>query len=173
MSHRLAWALLLTLTACADADAPAEQTGASGRTAQNCAGIDVPRLLGRVSDHAEFLSPADESRIGNELAAYDAASHHQIVLVTVRSLAGKDVATVGQCIGNRWGIGDATRNDGIIMLVAPNERRAFIGLGRGFGDNPDDPRVRPAIHAMTSDLVQGKAAQGISSAIAVLERTLP
>jgi uncharacterized protein len=55
-----------------------------------------------------------------------------MVVVTVQSLGGRDVAAFTKELGNNWGIGRAEQNDGIILLVAPKERKARIEVGLGL-----------------------------------------
>jgi len=55
-----------------------------------------------------------------------------MVVVTVPSLNGQDVADYTQNLGKRWGIGRKGINDGIVVLVAPNERKVRIAVGYGL-----------------------------------------
>ena len=55
-----------------------------------------------------------------------------MVVVTVTTLGGRDVADFARDLGNSWGIGRKCYNDGIILLVAPNERKVRIAVGYGL-----------------------------------------
>jgi uncharacterized protein len=54
------------------------------------------------------------------------------VIVTVPDLKGMAIEAFGRALGNGWGIGDMTRNDGVLLIVAPNERKTRIEVGTGL-----------------------------------------
>lgn len=91
-----------------------------------------PALSGRVVDAANIISPAVEAELTASLAALETQSRRQLVVATVPDLGGNDIADYGYRLGRHWGIGDAERNDGVILLVAPNERRMHIAVGYGL-----------------------------------------
>lgn len=91
-----------------------------------------PALTGRVVDLAELLSPVDESEITAQLAELEATSTDQLVVVTLPSLEGYDIADYGYRLGRHWGIGQAGKDNGILLIVAPNERLVRIEVGRGL-----------------------------------------
>ncbi len=57
---------------------------------------------------------------------------HQLVVVTIPSLHGQDIATFGVDLGRRWGVGRKDIDDGVLLIVAPNERKARIEVGYGL-----------------------------------------
>jgi len=61
-----------------------------------------------------------------------------MVVVTVKSLDGQDVADFARNLGNRWGVGRKAVNDGVILVVAPNERKARIAVGDGLRSSLSD-----------------------------------
>ena len=65
-------------------------------------------------------------------ATLEVQTGRQFVVATVNLLGGQDVATYTRDLGRHWGIGDKDRDDGIILLVAPNERQARIAVGYGL-----------------------------------------
>jgi uncharacterized protein len=96
------------------------------------------RLVGRVVDGANVLSPAAEAEITRRLADFEASSGVQIVVATVPSLEGKDIETVALDLGRRWALGGKESDNGVLLLVAPNERRVRIEVGYGLeGDLTD------------------------------------
>lgn len=79
-----------------------------------------------------MLPPADEAALKDKLAALEAQSARQFVVVTLPSLQGYNIEDYGYQLGRHWGIGDAERNDGVLLIVAPQERRVRIEVGYGL-----------------------------------------
>ena len=91
-----------------------------------------PPLTGRVVDQANLLSPAQEQEITAKSEALEKASGRQFVVATVNSLEGRDIQDYGYRLGRHWGIGTKEENDGVLLLVAPNERKVRIEVGYGL-----------------------------------------
>lgn len=96
-----------------------------------------PELTGRVVDQADLLDPAQEASLTARLADIEAQSNRQFVVATVNSLEGYDIADYGYQLGRTWAIGqdgdgEAEKDNGIILLVAPNERKVRIEVGYGL-----------------------------------------
>ena len=91
-----------------------------------------PPLTGRVVDAANVL-PADvEASLDAKLRQFELETRRQLVVATVPDLQGNDIAEYGYQLGRAWGLGARDRNDGAILLVAPNERRMRIEVGYGL-----------------------------------------
>lgn len=93
---------------------------------------DFPKLTGRVVDGAGIIPPADEAALTRKLEAVETASSRQLVVATVPSLQGYDIADYGYQLGRHWGIGQKGANNGILLLVAPNEKKVRIDVGYGL-----------------------------------------
>ncbi|WP_374515314.1 YgcG family protein [Brevundimonas sp.] len=91
-----------------------------------------PELTGRVVDGAGLLSPAKEAEISARLEALERDTTDQVVVVTVDDLQGYAIEEYGYQLGRTWGIGQAGRNNGVLLLVAPNERKVRIEVGYGL-----------------------------------------
>jgi uncharacterized protein len=115
------WLWLLAMTAMLYAVAGSVQ-----------AALDFPELTGRVVDGANLLSAEDESRITQLLKAHEEKTTNQVVVVTLRSLQGYDIADYGYQLGRHWGIGQAEQDNGVLLIVAPNERKVRIEVGYGL-----------------------------------------
>lgn len=89
-------------------------------------------LAGRVTDEADLLTPAQETQLSDALTAFEQQTKHQMVIVTVKSLSGQDIALFTRNLANAWGIGRRDHDDGVVMLVAPNERKVRIAVGFGL-----------------------------------------
>jgi uncharacterized protein len=93
---------------------------------------DFPKLTGRVVDGANIIPPADEAALTRKLEAVETASSRQLVVATVPSLQGYDIADYGYQLGRHWGIGQKGANNGMLLLVAPTERKVRIDVGYGL-----------------------------------------
>ena len=91
-----------------------------------------PELTGRVVDNADLLSSDDEQALTAELKALEDKSSDQLVVVTVPSLQGYPIEEFGYQLGRHWGIGTARLSNGVLLIVAPNERKVRIEVGRGL-----------------------------------------
>jgi uncharacterized protein len=91
-----------------------------------------PELTGRVVDDAGLLSGTDKAQLEADLKALEDKSSDQVVVVTVPSLQGYPVEEYGYRLGRHWGIGTAKLNNGVLLIVAPNERKVRIEVGRGL-----------------------------------------
>jgi uncharacterized protein len=120
--------LLICASACSD--------GATERAARGSAVASETQpavaLTGRVTDAAGILDTGLEARLTGRLAALEQRTGHQLVVVTVPSLGQRDVAAFTLDLANAWGIGRAEQDDGVVLLVAPNERRVRIEVGKGL-----------------------------------------
>jgi uncharacterized protein len=93
-----------------------------------------PALTGRVVDQADLLRPEQELDLASKLAALETQSGRQFVIATVNSLDGRDISDYSTRLGREWKIGDTERDDGVVMVVAPNERKVWIATGYGADD---------------------------------------
>ncbi len=97
-----------------------------------------PPLSGRVIDQAGILSPAAESKLSDLLEQHERKTSNQVVVVTLPSLQGYDIADYGVRLGRAWQLGQRDRDNGAILIVAPRERLVRIEVGYGLeGDLPD------------------------------------
>lgn len=91
-----------------------------------------PELTGRVVDAANIL-PADEvTRLDQKLAALEQQSQRQFVVATLPDLQGYDIADYSNQLYRTWKLGDKQRNDGVLLVVAPNNRKVRIEVGYGL-----------------------------------------
>ena len=85
-----------------------------------------PQLTGRVVDQAHLLSNEQVLDLTSKSAALEAQSGRQFVVATVNSLEGRTIEDYGYRLGRAWGIGQKGKDDGVILLVAPNEHEVRI-----------------------------------------------
>lgn len=91
-----------------------------------------PALTGRVVDSADLLSPAEEQALTETLKQLEDKSSDQLVVVTLPSLQGYTIEDFGYQLGRHWGIGTKELDNGVLLIVAPNERKVRIEVGYGL-----------------------------------------
>jgi uncharacterized protein len=91
-----------------------------------------PALSGRVVDEAGLLDSATRTALTQTLADLEAKSSDQLVVVTLRSLRGTSIEDYGYQLGRAWQIGQKDKNNGVLLIVAPNERKVRIEVGYGL-----------------------------------------
>jgi uncharacterized protein len=89
-----------------------------------------PQLTERVVDKANLLSDEEERQITADLEALEAKSSDQLVVVTLPSLQGFEIEEFGYKLGRHWGIGQKNKDNGVLLIIAPNERKVRIEVGR-------------------------------------------
>ena len=98
---------------------------------------EFPKLTGRVVDKADLLNPAEEAALSSKLEGLETQSNRQLVVATLGSLQGYDIADYGYQLGRKWGIGqdgigESEKDNGVILIIAPNERKMRIEVGYGL-----------------------------------------
>jgi uncharacterized protein len=91
-----------------------------------------PPLTGRIVDEAGLLSAEDKRALEADLEALEKKSTDQLVVYTTRSLQGYPIEDFGYRLGRQWQIGQQGKNNGVILIVAPSDRKVRIEVGRGL-----------------------------------------
>lgn len=91
-----------------------------------------PELTSRLVDQARIIVPENEVGIVDKLARLEAQTGDQFVVVTVDSLQGYEIEDFGYRLGRHWGIGKADNNGGVLLIIAPNERKVRLEVGYGL-----------------------------------------
>src|ERR1700756_1235829 len=102
-----------------------------------CAGlaalaVNFPPLTGRIVDQANVIPAATRSAIESKLADLEIKSGIQLVVATVSSLQGQEIEPYANQLFRAWKLGEKSKNNGVLLLVAPNERRVRIEVGYGL-----------------------------------------
>ncbi len=131
--------------------------------------LDVPPLRAHVNDLANVLPPDRAAALEARLAEYQRRSQHQFVLLTLPSLEGDEIASFGIRLAEQWKLGGKDRDDGLILLVVPSERKMRIEVGYGLeGDIPDAIAARVIREVLAPAFQQNDFAGGIDGAFGVL-----
>ncbi len=91
-----------------------------------------PTLTGRVVDDAHVLSPEVQADLTAKLAALEQGTTRQLVVLTLPSLNGDDIADYGYQLLRAWGIGQKGQNNGVVFIVVPTEHKVRIEVGYGL-----------------------------------------
>ncbi len=126
--RRLGFALALALAPVV-AGCGTSSTAKAEQAARPAAPI---ALTGRVVDNAGVLPEATRKSLDQRIAALEEKSGPQMVIVTVPDLKGMTIEQLGLALGNGWGIGAKQRNDGVLLIVAPNQQKVRIEVGLGL-----------------------------------------
>ncbi|MET0277369.1 MAG: TPM domain-containing protein, partial [Pseudorhodoplanes sp.] len=94
--------------------------------------LTFPELTGRVVDQAGILDAAARDKLEKLSADLEAKSTDQLVVVTLKSLQGTSIEDYGYQLGRKWQIGQKDKNNGVLLIVAPNERKVRIETGYGL-----------------------------------------
>ena len=121
----------------------------------------IPPLTGRVVDQAGVLTKAQELRLTAHLTALERRTSDQLVIVTIPSLEGQDIAAFGRELGNRWGIGQKGVDNGVLLIVAPNDRKTRIAVGYGLEGLLTDEKAAAVIAQMLPYFRCKRYAEGI------------
>lgn len=91
-----------------------------------------PALTGRIVDGANLISPEVRARIEQKLEAHEKKTSDQVVVATLPSLQGLTIEDFANGLFRHWQLGAKARNNGMLLLVAPNERKVRIEVGYGL-----------------------------------------
>src|SRR5579859_7018294 len=94
--------------------------------------LDFPALSGRVVDQADVMNAQSRSAVEAKLKDLEDKSGIQLVVATVRSLQGGDIETYANQLFRFWKLGEAKKNNGVLLLVAPSEHKVRIEVGYGL-----------------------------------------
>jgi uncharacterized protein len=96
------------------------------------AATNFPPLTGRVVDNAKILSPVATAELERKLADLEQKSGIQLVVATVPSLTGEEIEPYANELFRAWKLGEAKKDNGALLLIAPNERRIRVEVGYGL-----------------------------------------
>lgn len=131
--------------------------------------LAIPKLTQHVTDQAQVLSPDAARRLEQKLTEYERATGHQFALLTLASLEGAPIEDYAIRVAEAWRLGDAKRDDGLILIVAKADRKMRIEVGYGLeGAVPDALAGRIIRHQLTPAFRQGNFNAGIEQAFDTL-----
>jgi uncharacterized protein len=134
---------------------------------------NFPALTGRVVDQAQVLSATERADLEGKLADLESKSGIQLVVATVSSLDDEEIEPYANALFRAWKIGEAKKNNGVLLLVAPAQHRVRIEVGYGLEGTLTDATssviisnaITPRFKAGDFD---GGVARGVEDIITVL-----
>ena len=135
--------------------------------------LKFPPLTGRVVDDADILSASTKSELDAMLAQHERTTGDQIVVATLDSLQGHSIEDYGYQLGRQWGIGQKGKNNGVVLIVAPHERKTRIEVGYGLEGQLTDAASRVIIEEkILPQFRAGDFNAGVLNGTAAILRTL-
>ncbi len=128
--------------------------------------LNLPELSGRVVDQANIIPADTRSAITDKLADLEAKSGIQLVVATVSSLEDQEIEPYANQLFRSWQLGEKTKNNGVLLLVAPNQRRVRIEVGYGLEGTLTDALSKVIIsNAITPRFKAGDFGGGIARGV--------
>jgi uncharacterized protein len=125
----------------------------------------VPALTAHVVDHSATLDAAQLAQLEAKLAAFEQSHGAQIVLLLVSTTQPEDIASYAQRVADSWKIGRKGVGDGLLLVVAKNDRKVRIEVAKTLeGAIPDLASRRIIDEAITPRFRQGDFAGGLDAA---------
>lgn len=135
--------------------------------------VPLPRLEARVTDLAAALDPADRQRIESRLATIERERGAQIAILLLPTTQPESIEQFGIRLAEAWKIGHKGRDDGLIVIVAKDDRKVRVEVGYGLeGAIPDVLARRVIAERMAPRFRQGDFAGGLSDALDALDGAL-
>jgi uncharacterized protein len=135
--------------------------------------LDFPALSGRVVDEANILNEATLATLTQKLADLETKTTDQLVVVTLKSLQGTSIEDFGNQLGRHWRIGQKDKNNGVLLIVAPTDRKVRIEVGYGLEGKLTDAVARLIIEnailpRFRANDFPGGISRGVDDIISVL-----
>lgn len=143
--------------------------------AATCAWADpkFPSLTAPIVDAAGIVDADTKTIVENKLRDYESTSGHQLAVATVPSLEGYDIRDYGNRLFRFWALGDRVKNDGVLVLIAPNEHKVSIEVGYGLEGDLTDAMSRLIIeNSMVPRFKAGDYSGGIYAGIDDIEKVV-
>ncbi|MFN7960895.1 MAG: TPM domain-containing protein [Thermoanaerobaculia bacterium] len=145
--------------------------GALMLSASGASAREIPYLSGRVVDEAGLLSSDARARIDARLAALEEAKGSQVAVLTIASLEGEDLADYSHRVAETWKLGRAKTNDGVLLLVARDDRKMRLEVGYGLeGAIPDAIAHRILDEIVRPRFREGDFGGGIEAGIEAVDK---
>lgn len=134
---------------------------------------EVPRLSSWVSDQAEIVPDSTERRLEETLARFEEETGSQVVVLTIESLEGEVLEDYSYRVASENGIGREEEDDGVLLLIAVQDRKLRIEVGYGLeGELTDLEAGRIIRNVITPRFKQGDFGAGVEDGVSAILATL-
>ncbi len=137
---------------------------AIGAFAARAADWKALRPEGYVSDYAGVIDAASKAQLEAYCAAVERATGAQMALVTVTTLEGEPIEDAANAIFRNFGVGSKSTNEGVMLLLAIDERRSRLEVGYGLEAVLPDARAGDILREMSPALRQGRYGEAMMAA---------
>jgi uncharacterized protein len=128
--------------------------------------LPVPALTGHVIDTSGTLSVEQQQALEAKLASFEAASGSQVVVLVVPTTQPEDIASYANRVASSWKIGRKEVGDGLLLIVAKDDRKLRIEVARSLeGAVPDLAAKRVIDQAISPRFKQGDFAGGLDAGV--------
>ena len=125
--------------------------------------LEVPNLQGRVNDYANMLTVEQKENLEKKFEQYEKETSNQIVILTIPSLENEVLEEFSIKVADKWKIGQKGKDNGVIFLVAKNDRKMRIEVGKGLEGSLTDLTSGRIIAEMTPYFKNGAYYDGINA----------
>ncbi len=128
-------------------------------------GVSYPNYKGYVNDFADIIPQDVEQRLENKLSDYEKKTTYEIAVVTVKSLDGLTVEDYSIGLAEKWKVGKADADNGVIFLTAVDDRKTRIEVGNGIEDKLTDIESGRILDKVTPYYKEGKYGDGVETGV--------
>jgi len=129
-----------------------------------------PSSTGYINDFANIISQPVETQLETELTEFDQTTSNEITVVTLESLEEDVIENVAVELFEQWGIGKKNKDNGVLLLIAPNERELKIEVGYGLEPVLTDSRAGTIIRTViTPEFKQDDFDTGIANGVQAIK----
>jgi uncharacterized protein len=135
--------------------------------------LDIPPLTGRVVDQAHVILPAHLSDLNDALTAHESKTSNQVAVLTLPSLAGEPLEEFSHRVASAWGLGQKGTDNGVLLLVAIQDRKIRIEVGYGLEGTLTDAKTSQIIrHEIVPRFRHGEYSEGIVAGVHAILTTI-
>jgi len=127
--------------------------------------LKKPKMETSVYDNAKMMNDSQVKLLEQKLIRYSDTTSTQIVIITIHSLKGQEISMYTTALAHKWGIGQAEKDNGILILVSKDDRKMTIQTGYGVEHLLTDALSRRIIeNIMKPNFKQGDFYGGLDAA---------
>lgn len=135
--------------------------------------VEVPFLTGRVTDNAEILSTKSRERLAEMIRMHEQHSTNQIAILTMPSLENGSIEEFAARVSKSWKLGEKGKDNGVLVIVSPGDRRIRIEVGTGLRANLSEGAAGRIIRdEMAPRFDEGDYGEGLEDGVSAIVKLL-